>query len=147
MSNSKFAFLFLSPYIFMVLCLIIADSLSPALYRGIASERELEVAEFPFRFEVPDLPGTFIPEHLRSPIKIARKGFPEIDLVRVAPPPQAIPRITLIMVSEDLRLAIINDLVLKEGDAFGNGKILRIKQDGVVLSEGGRLKEIPVPQR
>jgi hypothetical protein len=57
---------------------------------------------------------------------------------------KSIPKVTLVMVSERLRIAIINDILLREGDTFDNGVILRIRDDGVVISEKGRLTEIPV---
>lgn len=147
-SNSwRFALFFLSPYIFIVLSIIVSNSLSDSIFKGIASQRELAVAEFPYRFEVPESKKIFIPEKLKSPIRIVRKEFPKVSLESLAPPPQAIPKITLLVVSEDLRLAIINGIVLKEGDTFGNGRIVKIKQNGVVISETGKLREIPVPQQ
>lgn len=146
MSKIRFILLFLSPYIFIALSIIVADSLSSSIFKGIASERELQVAEFPFKFEVPELKRAPIPDNLRAPIKMVRKEFPGISLERLAPPPQTIPKISLLMVSEDLKLAIINGIVLKEGDTFGNGRVVMIKRDGVIISEMGKLKEIPVTQ-
>ncbi|MCX7794026.1 MAG: general secretion pathway protein GspB [Thermodesulfovibrionales bacterium] len=147
MSNKKFASYYFSPYIFILFCLIVTDALSPAIFRGIASQREVDIAEFPFRFDLPEIKKTSVPEALRSPIMIARKEFPQISLEKLAPHPGGATEITLLMVSEDRRIAIINGIVLKEGDAFGNGRILRIGRDGVIISEMGKLREITVPPR
>ncbi|MFN3739819.1 MAG: hypothetical protein ACK4TF_03985 [Thermodesulfovibrionales bacterium] len=147
MTKRKFILLFLIPYIFMILSLLFTAYLSPLISRDIASQRELVPSEFPFRFDVPEIKKIFIPEVLRSPIKIAKKEFPKISLKELAPPPGITPEITLIVIGDDLRLAIINGLVLKEGDTFGNGRVIKIRQDAVVISEGGRTQEIGVPDR
>lgn len=145
MSKRSFTLLFLSPYIFIALSMIVASFLSPSIFKDIATERALRIAEYPYIFEVPEFKKTHIPDHLRAPIRIVKKEFPQVGLEALAPPPQTAPKITLLMISKDLKLAIINGIVLKEGDSFGKGRVLTINQDRVVISEMGKLKEIPVP--
>ncbi len=145
MTKKRFLLLFSIPYIFTILCSVLAVYISPLIFKDIAPQRELVLSEFPFRFDVPEIKKIFIPEVLKSPIKIAKKEFPKISLEKLAPPPSITPKITLIVISEDLRLAIVNGLVLKEGDTFGNGRVIEIRHDAVVISEGGRTQEIAVP--
>lgn len=145
MTKKRFLLLFAIPYIFTILCSVLAVYISPLIFKDIAPQRELLLSEFPFRFDVPELKKIFIPEDLRSPIKIAKKEFPKISLEKLAPPPSITPKITLIVISEDIRLAIINGLVLKEGDTFGNGRVIKIRHDAVVISEDGKIQEIAVP--
>lgn len=145
MTKKRFLLLFSIPYIFTILCSVLAVYISPLIFKDIAPQRELLLSEFPFRFDVPELKKIFIPEDLRSPIKIAKKEFPKISLEKLAPPPSITPKITLIVISEDIRLAIINGLVLKEGDTFGNGRVIKIRHDAVVISEDGKIQEIAVP--
>lgn len=144
MTERKFILLFISPYIFMILSLILAPYIMPLIFKDIAPQRELVLSEFPFRFDVPEIKKIFIPGGLRSPIKISKKEFPKISLERLVPPPGITAKITLVVISEDLRLAIINGLVLKEGDTFGNGRVIKIRHDAVVISEGSRIQEISV---
>lgn len=145
MTGNKFTYLLLIPYLFIISLIGLAVILAPMIYKGFSTPQELRIQEFPFRFEVPEIKKPIIPSALNPPFRIVKRDFPKVDLQTIAPPPSATPSITLIMVSEDMRLAIINGLVLREGDSLGNGRILRIRDDAVVFSEGGRLREIPVP--
>ncbi len=147
MSRNRFILIFVLPYVFIILCLFLAKPLGSLLYKSLATPQELRIVEYPFRFEVPDIKKPVITSELRPPFKIPGKellsiGHQEPQLL--PPPSVSIPKVTLVMVSERLRIAIINDILLREGDTFGNGVILRIRDDAVVISEKGRLTEIPV---
>jgi len=147
MSRNKFILIFVLPYVFIILCLFLAKPLGSLLYKSLATPQELRIVEYPFRFEVPDIKKPVITSELRPPFKA--QGKEPLSIGHHKPqllpsPPATIPKVTLVMVSERLRIAIINDILLREGDTFDNGVILRIRDDGVVISEKGRLTEIPV---
>ncbi len=147
MSRNRFILIFVLPYFFIILCLFLAKPLGYLLYKSLATPQELRIVEYPFRFEVPDIKKPVITSELRAPFKISDKEIPSIrhEEPQLLPsPPKTVPRVTLVMVSEHLRIAIINDILVREGDTFGNGVILRIRDDAVVISEKGRLTEIPV---
>jgi hypothetical protein len=153
MSRNKFILIFVLPYVFIILCLFLAKPLGSLLYKSLATPQELRIVEYPFRFEVPDIKKPVITSELRPPFKIPGKeplsiGHHKPQQLLLSPPipspPATIPKVTLVMVSERLRIAIINDILLREGDTFDNGVILRIRDDAVVISEKGRLTEISV---
>ncbi len=152
MTKNRFLLLYLSPYILIVLSLFVGTLAGPLIYRGLTSPEELRIAEFPYRLDLPEIRRPFIPPYLKSPFRVPKRAFPSVPLQEIAPPPSSPsgevtvePKITLVFVSEGFRIAIINSLLLKEGDSLGRAIILRIREDAVVLSEGGRIREIPVP--
>jgi len=147
MSRNRFILIFVLPYVFIILCLFLAKPLGSLLYKSLATPQELRIAEYPFRFEVPDIKKPVITSELRPPFKIPGKKLLSIrneEPQLLPPPPATAPKVTLVMVSDHLRIAIINDILLREGDTFDNGIILRIRDDAVVISKKGKLTEIPV---
>ncbi len=76
---------------------------------------------------------------LDSPIEIPRspkREFPAVPLSRVAPPQQKQDepvRVTLILMEGDRRMAIVNGIVVKEGDMIQGGTVARIEKDRVLI--------------
>ncbi len=80
---------------------------------------------------------------LPSPIGISHpdaRGFPGTPLAHIVPQmesnstPQF--RISMIMIREDKKTAIINDKVVKEGDTIDSVKILKIQKDKILILDG-----------
>lgn len=88
---------------------------------------------------------------LESPIKIPRaedmqkKSFPGEPLANMAPPPgqhgsqaASVPRpdvVTMIVVNNDNRMAIINGIVVKEGDKINSSAVVKIEKNRVLLKD------------
>ncbi len=145
MKKERFFLLFMLPYIFNVLMIMVAKPMGSIFYRLSSAPEELRIAEHPFRFEVPEIKKPLIPENLNAPFRIAVRHAPQGIHQKILSLPEKKPEITLVVVSEHFRLAIIDGLVLKEGDTIQSGRIIRIRDDAVVISDRGRIEEIPVP--
>ncbi len=74
----------------------------------------------------------------------SRKDYPAESLSALAPQgggdPKGAPALSLILLKEGKRMAIINGEVVKEGDRTASGKVLRITRSGVLVknTEGER---------
>ncbi|MFN3479874.1 MAG: hypothetical protein ACK415_05765 [Thermodesulfovibrionales bacterium] len=86
---------------------------------------------------------------LGSPIEIARKKeFPSTALSTVAPQVSAEAekplelKISMIVVSEGRRMAIVNGLVVKEGDGVGIARIAKIEKNRILMAERQRTRWI-----
>ncbi|MCX5810969.1 MAG: hypothetical protein NT178_00255 [Proteobacteria bacterium] len=69
----------------------------------------------------------------------AQKGFPGVALSEVLNE-TAIEKkknVSLILIRDGKKMAIINNQIVKEGDLIGNDKVLRIEGDKVLIREGG----------
>lgn len=80
---------------------------------------------------------------LPSPIEISHpeiRDFPGTPLARIVPQVESdsMPpfRISMIMIMEDKKTAIINDNVMKEGDTIDSAKILKIEKDKILILDG-----------
>ncbi|MBI3592114.1 MAG: hypothetical protein HY099_01265 [Nitrospirae bacterium] len=77
---------------------------------------------------------------LDSPIeilRIQRRDFPKVPLSQVAPPAAAQEKdvVTFILIDGGKRMAIINGIVVKEGDIIKSGRVARIEKDRVLIKD------------
>lgn len=79
---------------------------------------------------------------LGSPIEIMKKKeFPPMPLSAVAPRVSVEPekplelKISMIVVLEGRRMAIVNGLVVREGDGIGSAKVTKIEKDRILIAE------------
>ena len=82
---------------------------------------------------------------LKNPMEqgtIERKSYPSVKLSDVAPPDQQ--RVSLVLIRGERKIAIIDNLVVKEGDSINDGRIARIEKGGVLVKnkEGERWLKI-----
>ena len=74
---------------------------------------------------------------LKGPIEIgtvARMGYPPVKLADIAPPDKpAGARVSLVLVRGNKRIAIVDSLVVKEGDSISGGRVARIEKGGVLV--------------
>ena len=75
--------------------------------------------------------------YLKSPVELpvaAQKDFPRIPLSEIFPPEtKKEKKVLLIMVSDNRKMAIINDIVVKEGDAVDDGRVEKIEKNRVLI--------------
>ena len=88
----------------------------------------------------------FYTKNMVSPMlinKTVKKGFPNTPLETIAPaaePQEPTLNISMILINNLRKMAIINGIVLSEGDMIGNDRVLKIEKDRVSIrsSKGER---------
>jgi hypothetical protein len=74
---------------------------------------------------------------LDSPIKtvfIPQKDFPQTPLSKIAPKvSEEEPKVSLIVINDSRKLAIINDKVVKEGDVINQVRVVKIENRRVLI--------------
>ena len=78
---------------------------------------------------------------LKSPIHIpaasSGKGFPGVSLAEIAPQ-QSIAeerKLSLVFINGNRKMAIINGIVVREGDITGNSRVIKIEKNRVLLKD------------
>lgn len=72
------------------------------------------------------------------------KGYPAESLTQLAPPGtpekdtagENVPKVSMVVIKDRSRMAIINGEVVREGDRTKRGKVLRITRNGVLIKNG-----------
>ncbi|MCC6346660.1 MAG: hypothetical protein IT388_05675 [Nitrospirales bacterium] len=117
----------------------VKPSLSPA-EESLSGLAPAEVRVFPVRqpltvtsLDSPlPMPGA-VPS--ASPSAASGNSFPSTPLAQLAPQQSVQERIdvSMVLVNGDRRIAVINGIVVKEGDMIHAGKVERIGRDGVMI--------------
>lgn len=73
---------------------------------------------------------------------IGKRSYPSVKLSDIAPPERQ--RVSLVLIRGEKRFAIIDNLVVREGDSMNEGRIVRIEKNGVLVKnkEGERWLKI-----
>lgn len=112
--------------------------------RPLSFTREKELTDFSFekiaivKREPPaDVSGLICPVALPAG---ASRVFPNTPLSEVAPLPSSKHerKVSLILIREGERMAVIDGRMVKENDTLGMGRIVRIERDRVLMREGGK---------
>jgi hypothetical protein len=84
----------------------------------------------------------FTVDVLNSPVEIPvplKKDYPPIPLSKMAPPkieePQAEIKVSFILINNSRKMAIINGIVVKEGDLINKSKVERIEKNRVLIKD------------
>ena len=99
-----------------------------------------------------------IAANLKSPLEsVGTQGvaFPSETLAEIAPPDQERgkekgggqergQRLSLVLIKGHTRLAIVNGVVVKEGDMTQLGRVNKINKDGILLKDGEREKWLKI---
>ena len=85
---------------------------------------------------------------LRDPTRplaaTARRATPvEASLTPSAPP--ALPRLQLVLTTNDRRFAVIDDELLSEGDSLKGMRVLKIQNEAVILNTVNGPRTLPLP--
>lgn len=128
--------------IILPLFLIAAGLLAAKMvnFKLVLKPSEARVAGF--SYEAPVLPETKSIEvsSLNSLIEIMKpqkKDFPPEPLSKIVPqgPEQAASRVSMIVLSEGRRMAVVNGIVLREGDLINKMTLSKIEKHRVLLSD------------
>ena len=71
---------------------------------------------------------------LKNPMELSsgeRKGYPPVKLTDIAPVDRQ--RVSFVLIRGEKRIAIVDNLVVREGDSINNGRIARIEKGGVLV--------------
>jgi len=60
-----------------------------------------------------------------------KKSYPSVKLSDIAPREQQ--HVSLVLIRGDKRIAIIDNLVVREGDGISQGRVARIERNGVLI--------------
>lgn len=112
-------------------------------FKPALTSSEMRILGFvPDRMDIEQRRPFEVDRDLGSPIEIAgKKEFPSAPLSTVAPQVSAEAekplelKISMIVVSEGRRMAIVNGLVVKEGDSVGIARIAKIEKNRILIVE------------
>ncbi|MCE5312526.1 MAG: hypothetical protein LLF86_05180 [Nitrospiraceae bacterium] len=125
-----------APFAAILVALIVASRVNFD-YKPAAIEAEItsvSVGDIKIKEREP-----FYAKNITSPIQIsktAKKGFPDTALATVAPQPKSDEpelKISMILINNFKKMAIINGIVLSEGDMIGKDKVLKIEKERVSI--------------
>jgi hypothetical protein len=126
-----------------LLILISLSTMRLINFKPAITPSERQILEFiPEMLEIDERQPLIISEDLKSPIEIVKtpaKGFPSIPLSALVPEMEAEEEsyrlnASMIVISKR-KMAIMNGLVVKEGDSIGGMKILKIEKDRILLKD------------
>ena len=100
-----------------------------------------------FRYEKQNIKERQFPivSVLKNPMEagpMERKNYPPVKLSDIAPSEQQ--RVSLVLIRGEKKIAIIDSLVVREGDTINEGRVARIEKGGVLVrnKEGERWLKI-----
>ena len=89
---------------------------------------------------------------LKSPIQIpaasSKKGFPGISLSEIAPqqPLAEERKVSLVLINGKRKMAIINGIVVREGDSISNSRVIKIEKNRVLLKDKLRQEWVKIEE-
>ncbi len=145
MRKRRFFVLIAVPYLMFGLAMILPFFISSLIKSYIHMEGIPYIEQYEMNFNVERSP--LVTGILRSPFpEKSLVAYPSVPLREIAPPPERKHDLSLIMIGPDTRIAIIDGMVIREGDIFGNKRVLRITEKGLLVSEGGVERFIRIPE-
>lgn len=73
---------------------------------------------------------------IRAEAVSPKAGYPQTPLEKVVPPePQIEMKVSLVIINGGRKMAIINGLVVREGDAFGQSRVEKIERNRVLIED------------
>jgi len=127
-----------------VLCIIAAAIAWSKKYEPALTPMEKEVLIFSYQIPSVIYREPLVVSALYSPIRIhavPKPDYPPVPLLEIAPPfvPERPPerpldlKVTFILIDGAKKIAIINDIVVKEGDVIGGSRIAKIQKNKVLI--------------
>jgi len=132
------------PFLFIMTSLLLPKLIN---FQPALTPNEMRLLKFvPEKIDIYERQPLTLSGDLKSPVEIVKapaKGFPSIPLSAVAPqtPAEAKPhlepalKVSMIVLSEGRRMAIVNGLVIKEGDSVAGMRVTKIEKNRILLKE------------
>lgn len=137
MPDKKFISILAAPFIAAVFSAIIVSSV--VKFKTELPPKEAEIMKFSYsRVQITRRQPIAV-SSLYSPIEIPSPGqaaFPKTPLSQLAPQGQQKPqeKLSLIFINKGKKLAIINGIVVKEGDVTAIGRVEKIERGRVLIN-------------
>ncbi|HCC68605.1 MAG TPA: hypothetical protein DEP99_01825 [Nitrospiraceae bacterium] len=150
MERSKIIIIILiaTPFLLIIISLLTMKLID---FKPPLTSEERRVAVFVSeKVELPERRQITAVKDLRSPIEIVKvapplQDFPLVPLLTIAPPNGERPlelnaerplelKVSMIVVGERRRMAIVNGLVVNEGDSIGRMRITKIERNRILLT-------------
>lgn len=136
------------PFLLIIISLFAAKIIS---FKPTLTPAEMRMLGFvPEKIDIREKEPFTVSRDLKSPFETAKAppGYPSVPLSAVAPqtpagakphlepakPPSEL-RVSMILVTEGRRMAIVNGLVVKEGDGIATMRIAKIERNRILLKE------------
>lgn len=140
--------------IFMLLPLVAITFSAPVLFRvgfkAAFSPVEQEALRFSYKKSSLIRKQPVTVTHLKSPIELpaaAQKDFPKIPLSEIFQlEMKKEKKVMLILINDNRKMAIINDIVVKEGDMIDNSSVEKIEKNRVLIKDKDREEWIKLQQ-
>lgn len=137
------------PFLLIIVSLFAAKIIS---FKPTLTPAEMRMLGFvPEKIDIRGKEPFTVSRDLKSPFEMAKAppaGYPSVPLSAVAPqtpagakphlepakPPSEL-RVSMILVTEGRRMAIVNGLVIKEGDSVAGMRVTKIEKNRILLKE------------
>lgn len=145
--DKKF-FVYIAAPVIVSLILIIASS--RIRFKPSLSPAEQKASGFSFERSRIVLRPLVVAPTVQSPIEIrpiiARKEFPKIPLSKLAPQPNAGEdrKLSMVLIKNGRKIAILNGIVVKEGDIIDRSVVKKIESSRVLIVTGKEEKWIKI---
>lgn len=146
MMNGRLKILAVLPFLVVIASFITTKVVN---FESVLTAKEKQVLEFvPGKIEVIERQALVVKNDLKSPIEIIKstlsRDFPSKPLSVIAP---RIARdegekiiegiVSLIVIGGERKIAIVNGVVVKEGDSVGGMEIAKIEKDRILIKSNG----------
>lgn len=129
------------PFIAILISLLVMKGINFKLFEPPLLPTEKKVLDFtPVKIAIKGEKNSKIHDDIISPFEITKKDFPSVPLsaltsheTRMDAQLPELKLTMIIMAQKSGNMAIVNGLVLKEGDIFSNMKVQRIEKNRILL--------------
>ena len=133
--NRKQVILMLIPLIAITFSMPVLFHVS---FKAALSPVEQEALRFSYKKSAVILKQPVTVTHLKSPIELpaaAQKDFPRMPLSEIFREIKKEKKILLILINDNRKMAIINDIVVKEGDMIDHSRVKKIEKNRVLIKD------------
>ncbi len=124
------------PFLMIIVSLLTVRLIS---FKTSMTTGELRMIRYvPERLEIPERQPITVSKDLKSPVELVKapqKGFPPAPLSAMAPRRVPELKVSMIVVSEKQRMAIVSGLVVKEGDGIDRMRVAKIERNRILLKD------------
>lgn len=144
--DKKFIAYISAPFIIFFFLTAAASRIS---FKSALSPAEQKFLSFSFESPHVVLRQSVTAAPVESPLEIktaAKKEFPKTPLSKLAPQPGAgeEKKLSFILIKNGRKMAILNGIVVKEGDTIDQSRIKRIESDRILMATGKDEKWIKI---
>jgi hypothetical protein len=135
--NNRQIIVLASPVVVTLFCII---ALSHVKFKPSLSPAEQGLSGFSYqKAKIIQRQPITVPA-IDSPIRVEavspKVGYPQVPLAKMAPlEPDVEMKVSLILINGGRKMAIINGMVVKEGDVFNQNRVAKIEKNRVLIKD------------